>query len=184
MKATCSSYCFVFSFLTRIECQCSRHCTEHWIRHNSLFTWLTDKMGRTQYTKRQWRGTGCMHDCECACLGGRNNPMICYLEAITIGDENRALISPGLIISKSVYNYRILMSTLAGCDSGSAVALLKKISGPPSWKPGFGLAMCIFRMFPWWLCCEAPIGGSHCHRELNVFLIDGLFVFDYLLWHP
>lgn len=36
---------FLLLFLTLTQCQCSRHCTEHWMRHNSLFTWL---MGKTR----------------------------------------------------------------------------------------------------------------------------------------
>ena len=74
--------------------------------------------------------------------------MTYYLEAVTIGDENRALISHLLNISKCVYNYRILISTLASSDAGSAAALWKNIFGPHSRKPGVWLDHLYFQNVP------------------------------------
>lgn len=115
---------FLLLFLTLNQCQCSRHCTEHWMRHNSLFTWLMGKT-RKHNTQRDsvmgGRDTCTMRNV--TYLGSINKSH--EIEVTVIWEENWALISHWLNTLNIVHNYRILLLILAGCDSGSSTAVLK-----------------------------------------------------------
>lgn len=134
VKATGSSYwVFVFCFFfkkTLTRCQCSRLCTEHWVRRHSLFTWLSDKKNTIYWEPVWWEQETALFWMWHIEEMGIKHLRTPYLVVTGLWDKNCELISHWSDISKIVCNCRISPITPCGQDGGS-LAPLKNDFWPP-----------------------------------------------------